>query len=155
MNVGLSGHWVVDALDGEDERRQGAGDVTWNCVLLEKEGERSAQLILVWGAWERPCGMTLHLQTSNGPVADKPPDFGDVSTWAKQECSPSIHNSLAATFTSNYLPVHGDAERKWDKADTMVTLKSPPQLPLPDHLLNSPSALALHCFPLLWSCPLL
>lgn len=101
MNVGLSRHWVVDALDGEDERRQGAGDVTWNCVLLEKEGERSAQLILVWGAWETPCSMTLHLQTSKGPDADKPLDFGYVSTWAKQECSPSIHNSLAATFTSN------------------------------------------------------
>ena len=116
-----------------DERRQGAGDVTWNCVLLEKEGERSAQLILVvWGAWERPCGTTLHLQTSKGPDADEPLDFGDVSSWAKQGCSPSIHNSLAAVFTSNYLPVHGDAERKWDKADTTVTLKSPPRLPLPD-----------------------
>ena len=152
----MSGHWVVDALDGEDERRQGAGDVTWNCVLLEKEGERSAQLILVvWGAWERPCGTTLHLQTSKGPDADEPLDFGDVSSWAKQGGSPSIHNSLAAAFTSNYLPVHGDAERKWDKADTTVTLKSPPRLPLPDRLLNSPSALALRCFPLLWSCPLL
>ena len=49
MNVGLSGHWVVDALDGEDERRQGAGGVTWNRVLLDKEGERSAQLILLFG----------------------------------------------------------------------------------------------------------
>lgn len=132
MNVGLSGHWVVDALDGEDERRQGAGGVTWNRVLLEKEGERSAQLILVvWGAWGQPCGMTLHLQTFKGPEVDKPVDFGDASTWAEQECGPSIQNSLAAAFTSNYLPVHGDAERKWDKADTTVTLKSPPRLPPP------------------------
>ena len=46
-DVGSTWHWVVDAIDGEDDRGQGIYHRTWNVVLLEREGERLAMEILV------------------------------------------------------------------------------------------------------------
>ena len=43
----MSWHWVVDAIDGEDNRGQNIDHRTWNVVLLEREGERLAMEILV------------------------------------------------------------------------------------------------------------
>ena len=37
-DVGLSWHWVVDAIDGEDNRGQSIDSRTWNVMLLEREG---------------------------------------------------------------------------------------------------------------------
>ena len=46
-DVGSTWHWVVDAIDGEDNRGQNIDHRTWNVVLLEREGERLAMEILV------------------------------------------------------------------------------------------------------------
>ena len=46
-NVGLSWDWVVDTIDGEDNRGQCIDCKTRNAVLLEREGERLALEILV------------------------------------------------------------------------------------------------------------
>ena len=52
-DVGSTWHWVVDAINGEDNRRQGIDLRTWNVVLLEREGERLAlEMLLVHGDWE-------------------------------------------------------------------------------------------------------
>ena len=52
-DVGSTWHWVVDAVDGEDNRGQGIDLRTWNVVLLEREGERLAlEMLLVCGDWE-------------------------------------------------------------------------------------------------------
>ena len=69
---------------------------------------------------------------TDGPGVDEILDFSDQSSWAMQKGSPRIQEGLAAMFTSNHCPVHGDAERKWDKTGTSITLKSPPRLP-PEH----------------------
>ena len=44
-DVGLSWHWVVDIVNGEDDVWQGLPGITWDHVLLEKEGEWLVQLI--------------------------------------------------------------------------------------------------------------
>ena len=46
-DVGSTWHWVVDAIDGEDNRGQSIDHRTINVVLLEREGERLAMEILV------------------------------------------------------------------------------------------------------------
>ena len=52
-DVGLSWQWVVDAVDGEDNRGQGIDGRTRNVVLLEREGERLAlEILVVCGDWE-------------------------------------------------------------------------------------------------------
>ena len=52
-NVASSWHWVVDAIDGEDNRGQSIDHRTINVVLLEREGERLILVILVvCGDWE-------------------------------------------------------------------------------------------------------
>ena len=52
-NVASSWHWVVDAIDGEDNRGQSIDHRTINVVLLEREGERLVLVILVvCGDWE-------------------------------------------------------------------------------------------------------
>ena len=52
-DVGSSWHWVVDAIDGEDNRGQSIDRRTINVVLLETEGERLAREIpVVYGDWE-------------------------------------------------------------------------------------------------------
>lgn len=90
-------------------------------ICCKKKGEWLAQVILgVWGAQERPCGMTLHLAIPSGTGVDAPLNAADHISWASQQSAPSIHNAL----TSNNLSVHGDAERQRDKAGTRVTLKS-------------------------------
>ena len=51
----MSWDWVVDAVDGEDNRGQGTDHKTCNVVLLEREGERLAlEILLVWS-----LGVTL------------------------------------------------------------------------------------------------
>ena len=45
-DVGMSWHWVVDIVNGEDDVRVGVPGITMDQVLLEEEGERLAQLIL-------------------------------------------------------------------------------------------------------------
>ena len=51
--LGLRWQWVVDAIDGEDNRGQGIDRRTWNVVLLEREGERLAlEIFVVCGDWE-------------------------------------------------------------------------------------------------------
>ena len=47
LNIGSSWHWVVDALNGEDDVREGVDVLTWDYVLLEKRGERLVHLILI------------------------------------------------------------------------------------------------------------
>ena len=44
-DVGLSWQWVVDIVNGEDDVWQGLPGITWDHVLLEKEGEWLVQLI--------------------------------------------------------------------------------------------------------------
>ena len=52
-DVASSWHWVVDAIDGEDNRGQSIDRRTINVVLLETEGERLAREIpVVYGDWE-------------------------------------------------------------------------------------------------------
>ena len=52
-DVGSSWHWVVDAIDGEDNRGQGIDRRTINVVLLETEDERLAwEIRVVYGDWE-------------------------------------------------------------------------------------------------------
>ena len=52
-DVSSTWHWVVDAIDGEDNRGQNIDHRTWNVVLLEREGERSAlEIFVVCGDWE-------------------------------------------------------------------------------------------------------
>jgi len=54
----LSWDWVVNAINGEDNRGQGIDCKTWNVVLLETEAERLAlEILLVCGDWEWPWGM--------------------------------------------------------------------------------------------------
>ena len=51
-DVGLA-NWVVDAIDGEDNRGQGIHHRTCNVVLLEREGERLAlEIHVLCGDWE-------------------------------------------------------------------------------------------------------
>jgi len=105
----------LDVVNGEDEVSQGRPGTTSDLVLLENEGERLAQLILpVYRAPERPCGMIFHL-VLNEPGLDNLLDAGDLSTWAKQECAPTIHDGLAATGTTNNHPSPGDPKRQWTK----------------------------------------
>ena len=53
VDVGLSWQSVVDAIDGEDNRRQGIDRRTINVVLLETEDERLAwEIRVVYGDWE-------------------------------------------------------------------------------------------------------
>ena len=50
---GSSWHWVVDAVDGEDNRGKGIDHRTINVVKLEREGERLAlEIRVVCGDWE-------------------------------------------------------------------------------------------------------
>ena len=52
-DVGLSWHWVVDAVDGEDNRGKGIDHRTINVVQLEREGERLAlEFLVVFGDWK-------------------------------------------------------------------------------------------------------
>ena len=49
----MSWDWVVDAIDGEDNRGQGIDRRTINVVLLETEDERLAwEIRVVYGDWE-------------------------------------------------------------------------------------------------------
>ena len=74
--------------------------------------------------------MTLHLGTI-GHGVDEPLDVGDQLSWANDQLRPSVHKSLTAVFTTNHSPIHGDAEKQWDKVGIKITKKSPSQLPLP------------------------
>lgn len=47
LDVGTGWYRVLDAIDGKDDVRQGVNRATGDNVLLEKEGERLAQLILL------------------------------------------------------------------------------------------------------------
>ena len=38
-DVGLRGHWIVDVIDVEDDRRQGVDCITGNHILLERRRE--------------------------------------------------------------------------------------------------------------------
>ena len=52
-DVGLSWHWILDAVDGEDNRGQGIDGKTGNVVLLVREGERLAlEILVVCEDWE-------------------------------------------------------------------------------------------------------
>ena len=49
----MSWHWVVDAVDGEDNRGKGIDHITINVVQLEREGERLAlEFLVVFGDWK-------------------------------------------------------------------------------------------------------
>lgn len=59
LDVGSGWHWVLGAIDDEDDIRQGVDGVIVDDVLLKKEGERSlAQLILP--CVESPRGTLWH-----------------------------------------------------------------------------------------------
>ena len=52
-DVGSSWHWVVDTIDGEDNRGKGIDHRTINVVQLEREGERLAlEFLVVFGDWK-------------------------------------------------------------------------------------------------------
>ena len=127
-DVGLSWDWVINTIDGEDNRGQDIDGKTWNIVLLEREGERLAlEILLVRGDWEWPWGMILHLGTPwHG--ADELLYVIEKSSWAKDQWCPGVHKGLAATRTSNNLSFHGNAERQWKKRAS-TSLWVSPELP--------------------------
>lgn len=85
-DVGTGWHWVVDAVDGEDDVRQSVDSVTVNYVLSEKEGEGLTQLILLCMESPRVSpGMTHHLATVGLVGIDDLLDVEDNVRWANQQ----------------------------------------------------------------------
>ena len=87
-DVGSTWHWVVDAVNGEDNRRQGIDLRTWNVVLLEREGDQRIFLTqgLNLGLLHRTW-ILYHLSHQGCPwngmsaLIKEIPDRWPIATW--------------------------------------------------------------------------
>ena len=151
LEAGLSGHRVVDAMDVKDDRRQGPGGGTWNWELLEKQGERLAQLILgVWRAPEWPCGMTLHLDSLGGAGINE--SLQDVVTLPAGPGSNKVPmftmawHPLKQTITIPFTETLRDSEQNRYQGHPEVSPTTAPSLTISRTALQ---LLLWLCFPLL------
>ena len=84
------------------------------------------------GAQEGGCDVILHLVIQDRIRVDELQDVSDQVSWPNQQRGPSIHNGLTSLGTTDHIPVHGHAERKWDKAGTRSLRSLAHDCPLPD-----------------------